>query len=72
MLTEKRKEQSPYLHEKSIDEILQLMNDQDKNGDTRVAILTLMFNIHPDIAQATLEKHQGNFIKALNECSAKC
>lgn len=41
-------------------------NEEDK-GDTRVAILTLLFNVNVDYAKRVIEKYQGNFIKALNE-----
>lgn len=37
------------------------------NGDARVAILTILYNIDTKMAQSILDKHNGNFNKALNE-----
>ncbi|GGP12042.1 N-acetylmuramic acid 6-phosphate etherase [Oceanobacillus neutriphilus] len=36
-------------------------------GDTKAAILMLMFDVDANIAQERLRKHQGNFVKALGE-----
>ncbi|MCT1902401.1 N-acetylmuramic acid 6-phosphate etherase [Oceanobacillus sojae] len=36
-------------------------------GDTKAAILMLMFDVDASIAQERLRKHQGNFVKALGE-----
>lgn len=36
-------------------------------GDTKAAILMLMFGVDAKIAQERLGKHQGNFVKALGE-----
>lgn len=41
--------------------------NEEAKGDTRVAILTLLFNVNVDYAKRVIEKYQGNFIKALNE-----
>ncbi len=39
------------------------------DGDTKAAILMLMFDVDAKIAQERLKKHQGNFVKALSEWS---
>lgn len=44
---------------------------ESANGDTRVAILIVMFEVDKLRALNMLEKYNGNFVKALNEFSRK-
>ncbi|MGM8213817.1 N-acetylmuramic acid 6-phosphate etherase [Virgibacillus sp. W0430] len=50
-------------------ETAKAVNDK-AGGDTRIAILMIMFSANPEKAASILEKHQGNFIKALNDFAA--
>ncbi|MFD2131387.1 N-acetylmuramic acid 6-phosphate etherase [Pseudogracilibacillus auburnensis] len=43
--------------------------NETAGGDTRIAILMLMFHLCVEKAKYMLDKHQGNFVKALNELS---
>src|SRR5690625_4583689 len=54
-----------------VDEETARKTNELANGDTRVALLMLLFNIDKSVAKLTIEKHQGNFVKAINELSGK-
>ncbi|MBO1004669.1 N-acetylmuramic acid 6-phosphate etherase [Pseudogracilibacillus auburnensis] len=41
--------------------------NEKANGDTQIAILILMFGTEVEETRAIMEKHRGNFVKALNE-----
>lgn len=52
-----------------VDEHTAKVSNERANGDVRIAVLILLFNVEVNIAISTIDKHKGNFVKALNELS---
>lgn len=52
-----------------VDEISAKKANKEADGDVRIAILMLLFNIDPIKAKMMLSKHNGNFVKAIKENS---
>ncbi len=49
------------------DEETAIKTNEMARGDTKTAILMLLFNINFDTAKKTIEKHKGNIVKAIEE-----
>lgn len=52
-----------------VDEHTAKVSNERANGDVRIAVLILLFNVEVNVAISTIDKHKGNFVKAMNELS---